>query len=122
MTISSAPLVESSSFGAPPTAKDPYPGFMQDDTGTWVAKDIATYEAYLASVALSAEEELQRAAPKGFDAQAISSGMIEVDARKSREAWENRPGQEIPRPGSEALEQLKALPVCLVTLSISSDY
>lgn len=111
LSISSAPTVESSNFGAPPTAKDPYPGFVKDSTGTWIAKDIATYELYLASIAETAEEELQRTAPKGFD---VNAGMVEVDARKSREAWENRPGQEVPRPGSEATnEPLKPKPVRL---------
>lgn len=104
MSISSAPSIISSSFGAPATATDPYPGFVKNEQGTWIAKDQETYNLYLESIQ-KAEQSKLAALPKGFDERAMNaSGMLEVDA--GARARETRPVQA-PRPGSEAYELAK---------------
>lgn len=104
MSISSAPEIYSSSFGATPTALDPYPGFIQNDQGIWEAKDQATYELYLASTTTTAvdaalEESTAakgKGAEKGFDAKSLKD-IVEIDANSGRKAWEAREREVVPK-------------------------
>lgn len=116
LTISSAPTIaeaapplSASTYGDPVTDDDPYPGFTQLPSGQWVAKDQATYDLWVAAMAQAPAEE------KGFgEAEIARSGIVDVDAAKSREAWEKRP--QVVRPGSEA----GAKPVVKAVRSLSS--
>ena len=105
MSISSAPSIaeappplSASTYGDEPTPDDPFPGFTQLPTGQWVAKDEATYALWVAAAAEGPTAE------KGFgEAEIARSGIVDVDAARSREAWEKRP-QNV-RPGSEAVDK-----------------
>ncbi|KAL8280799.1 hypothetical protein RQP46_006803 [Phenoliferia psychrophenolica] len=107
LSISSAPIIaetppppSASTYGDEPTPDDPYPGFTQLPSGQWVAKDQATYDLWVAAAAQD-----PTAAEKGFgEAEIARTGIVDVDAARSREAWEKRP-QALARPGSEALDK-----------------
>ncbi|KAK4694283.1 hypothetical protein P7C70_g8762, partial [Phenoliferia sp. Uapishka_3] len=84
--------------------EDPYPGFVLLPTGQWVAKDLETYNLWVASTAGGAEKE-----EKGFGESEIArSGLVDVDAEKEREDWEKK--VKAVRPGSEDVAKVVAKP------------
>ncbi|GAA6017970.1 hypothetical protein JCM10207_002725 [Rhodosporidiobolus poonsookiae] len=114
-SVSSAPSTSASSSAGPsavsafkqPTADDPYPGFAQLPSGEWVAKDPATYEAWMAWQAQQAVAPSPAASgagediPRGFADKDVAGqgGYVDVDeAQRARDAWATRPSQV---PGRE---------------------
>jgi len=101
LSISSAPSLSA----APPTSStstatdaDPYPGFTQLPNGQWVAKDQATYDAWVAQVGVDGMggglpgQPAQEEVPRGFEPDKVAQAVeVDDEARRRAEQWERRP-------------------------------
>jgi proline-rich protein PRCC len=106
LSISAAPTVADEK-PPPPSLLDPYPGYWQNASGQWVARDPSADPVWAEFYATHyAKREPEVEAPKEF-ADAEKGELDEFDAAEAaRKAYEARP--EIIDPKEEARQQYEA--------------